>query len=196
MYQLKSSYYSTVTLKVYSLGGSVLQLPGGVEADFAESNTKEHNYVIKYKTSSLSLSDVNSGTLYVKNLSDETKREAIAVTFKSSLPTVTSNRDGQGITYNCTTSDIDIYIKENIGTAGETGFTFIFTSPVGYNFTSISESNAQNFTQVSTGSQSGSNGNIKIHLLFYSRIQRHLVIPPIYTITNSQQKIIASPTIK
>ena len=161
LYQLKSSYYSTATLKVYSLGGSVLQLPGGVEADFAESNTKEHNYVIKYKTSSLSLSDVNSGTLYVKNLSDETKREAIAVTFKSSLPTVTSNRDGQGITYNCTTSDIDIYIKENIGTAGETGFTFIFTSPVGYNFTSISESNAQNFTQVSTGSQSGSNGNIK-----------------------------------
>lgn len=161
LYQLKSSYYSTVTLKVYSLGGSVLQLPGGVEADFAESNTKEHNYVIKYKTSSLSLSDVNSGTLYVKNLSDETKREAIAVIFKSSLPTVTSNRDGQGITYNCTTSDIDIYIKENIGTAGETGFTFIFTSPVGYNFTSISESNAQNFTQVSTGSQSGSNGNIK-----------------------------------
>ena len=161
LYQLKSSYYSTVTLKVYSLGGSVLQLPGEVEADFAESNTKEHNYVIKYKTSSLSLSDVNSGTLYVKNLSDETKREAIAVIFKSSLPTVTSNRDGQGITYNCTTSDIDIYIKENIGTAGETGFTFIFTSPVGYNFTSISESNAQNFTQVSTGSQSGSNGNIK-----------------------------------
>ena len=161
LYQLKSSYYSTVTLKVYSLGGSVLQLSGGVEADFAESNTKEHNYVIKYKTSSLSLSDVNSGTLYVKNLSDETKREAIAVIFKSSLPTVTSNRDGQGITYNCTTSDIDIYIKENIGTAGETGFTFIFTSPVGYNFTSISESNAQNFTQVSTGSQSGSNGNIK-----------------------------------
>ena len=161
LYQLKSSYYSTVTLKVYSLGGSVLQLPGGVEADFAESNTKEHNYVIKYKTSSLSLSDVNSGTLYVKNLSDETKREAIAVIFKSSLPTVTSNRDGQGITYNCTTSDIDIYIKENIGTAGETGFTFIFTSPIGYNFTSISESNAQNFTQFSTGSQSGSNGNIK-----------------------------------
>ena len=28
LYQLKSSYYSTVTLKVYSLGGSVLQLPG------------------------------------------------------------------------------------------------------------------------------------------------------------------------
>ena len=93
---------------------------------------------------------------------------------------------------NCTTSDIDIYIKENIGTAGETGFTFIFTSPVGYNFTSISESNAQNFTQVSTGSQSGSNGNIKnpFTLLFKNSATFS------NSITNSQQKIIASPTIK
>lgn len=93
------------------------------------------------------------------------------------------------------TSDIDIYIKENIGTAGETGFTFIFTSPVGYNFISISESNAQNFTQISTGSQSGSNGNIKIHLLFYSRIQRHLVIPQ-SILLQIHSKDNPSPTIK
>ena len=109
LYQLKSSYYSTVTLKVYSLGGSVLQLPGGVEADMEESNTKEYNYVIKYKTSSFSLSDVNGGTLYVKNSSDDTKKEAIAVTFKSSLPTFTANKSG--ITFTRAATDVDMKLS-------------------------------------------------------------------------------------
>ena len=161
LYQLKSSYYSTATLKVYSLGGSKLDFPANMTADLTQTTAKEQNYVIKYSASDFSLTDVNGGTLYVKNSSDETKKEAIAVTFKSSLPTVTSNRDGQGITYNRTASEIDTYISENLGTACETGFTFTFTSPVGYNFTSISTSNAQNYTQISTGSQSGSSGSIK-----------------------------------
>lgn len=171
LYQLQSSYYSTATLKVYSLGGSKLQLPSGVEADLMQSNSKEQNYVIKYKTTSLSLTDVSGGSLYVKNLSNESVNEAITVTFKSSLPTITSNQDGSGITYSRTSTDTDVYIAENLGTSCQTGFTFTFTSPVGYTFTSIDAyGNANTLTQVNTGSQSGSSGSIKntFTLLFKS----------------------------
>lgn len=161
LYQLKSSYYSTATLKVYSLGGSKLQLPSGVEANLTSANAKEQNYIIKYKTSNLATTDVRGGTLYVKNLSDEEKNQPILVTFKSSVPTVTSNRDGQGITYNRTASDVDIYVDGAWGTSGETGFVFTFTSPAGLQFTNISNTSASNVTQISTGSQSGSVGSIK-----------------------------------
>ena len=139
LYQLKSSYYSTATLKVYSLGGSVLQLPGGVEADLAESNTKEHNYVIKYQTSSFSLSDANGGTLYVKNLSDDTKKEAIAVTFKSSLPTFTANKSG--ITFTRAATDVDMKLSTTDAALwGITNFTVTFKGVTTYSYDESSTS--------------------------------------------------------
>lgn len=162
LYQLKPSYYSTATLKVYSLGGSKLQLPGGVEANILETSAKEQYYTIKYKTSSFSLSDISGGTIYVRNLSNESTYSTISVTFKTSLPTVSSNRDGQGITCSRTTGDVDVYVEDHWGTYDETGFVFTFTSPTGYSFTSIgSSNNANTRTEISTGSQSGSNGSIK-----------------------------------
>ncbi|MCD8091443.1 MAG: hypothetical protein LUF01_00810, partial [Bacteroides sp.] len=161
MYQLKSDYYSTVTLKVYSLGGSILEFPANVSADLTQSTAKEKNYTIRYKASSFSTTDVNGGTLYIKNLSDETKKQSIPVTFKSSLPKVTSNRDGKGISCTQYSSDVDVYVRDDWGTYGETGFVFTFISPVGYNFSSISTGgNANTRTTISTGSQSGSTGNI------------------------------------
>lgn len=139
LYQLKSSYYSTATLKVYSLGGSVLQLPRGVEADLAESNTKEHNYVIKYQTSSFSLSDANGGTLYVKNLSDDTKKEAIAVTFKSSLPTFTANKSG--ITFTRAATDVDMKLSTTDAALwGITNFTVTFKGVTTYSYDESSTS--------------------------------------------------------
>ena len=139
LYQLKSSYYSTATLKVYSLGGSVLQLPGGVEANLAESNTKEHNYVIKYQTSSFSLSDANGGTLYVKNLSDDTKKEAIAVTFKSSLPTFTANKSG--ITFTRAATDVDMKLSTTDAALwGITNFTVTFKGVTTYSYDESSTS--------------------------------------------------------
>lgn len=161
LYQLKQDYYSTATLKVYSLGGSKLELPENVSADITETTKKEHNYVIKYKASSFSLTDISGKTITVKNSSNEAKRETIAVTFKSSLPKVSSNRDGQGISYSRYDLDIDVYVDANWGTYNETGFVFTFTSPVGYNFHSIDGETARNLTQVSTGSQSGSLGSFK-----------------------------------
>ena len=162
LYQLKSGKPSNVTLKVYSLGGSVLQLPGSMTADLTQTNTKERSYVISYNnTSDFSLNDVNGGTLYVKNLSDQAKNKGISVTFKSSLPKVTSNRENVGITCEQAVSDVDVYVRDNWGTYGETGFVFTFTSPVGYDFSSIGTSNnANGLTQISIGSESGSTGNI------------------------------------
>lgn len=162
LYQLKSSYNSTATLKVYSLGGSKLQFPANVTANLTQSTAKEQNYVIQYNSNNnFSLTDVNGGTLYVRNLSDETKNQPISVTFKTSLPTVTSNRDGSGITYSRTTGDVDVYVDPNWGTYGETGFEFTFQSPVGFNFSSISTGGSANTrTTISTGSQTGSTGSI------------------------------------
>jgi putative uncharacterized protein (fragment) len=153
LYQLKSSYYSTATLKVYSLGGSVLQLPGGVEADLAESNTKEHNYVIKYQTSSFSLSDANGGTLYVKNLSDDTKKEAIAVTFKSSLPTFTANKSG--ITFTRAATDVDMKLSTtDTNLWGITNFTVTFKGGTTYSYDeSSTDSRAKDYQTVNQESK-------------------------------------------
>ena len=162
LYQLKSTYYSTATLKVYSLGGSKLQLPPGVEANIMQTDTKEQYYTIKYKTNSLSLSDINGGTIYVRNLSSESTYETISVTFKTSVPTVSSNLDGQGITCSRTTSDVDVYVDAQWNTYGKTGFVFTFTSPTGYSFASIDSNNSANSrTQISTGGQSGNTGSIR-----------------------------------
>ena len=158
LYQLKSSYYSTATLKVYSLGGSKLQLPTGVEADLTQSDTKEQNYTIKYKTNYLSENDVSGGTLYAKNLSDDTKSQDIPVKFKSSVPTVSSV---SGISLSRSTTDVDATVNASLDTGGQTGFAFTFTSPAGLQFSRITESNASNLTQISTGNQSGSAGSIK-----------------------------------
>ena len=161
MYQLKSDYYSTVTLKVYSLGGSILEFPANVSATQTQSTAKEQNYTIQYKATSFSTTDINGGTLYIKNLSDETKKQSIPVTFKSSLPKVTSNRDGQGITSSPGSNTVVVYVRDNWGTYGETGFEFTFQSPVGFNFSSISAGgNANTLTKISTGSQTGSTGSI------------------------------------
>ena len=162
MYQLKSNYYSTVVLKVYSLGGSILDFPADVSADLTQSTAKEKNYTIRYKMGgNFSKSNINGGKLYIKNLSDETKKQSIPVTFKSSIPKVTSNRDGQGISCNQYDSDVDVDVRDDWGTYGATGFVFTFTSPVGYNFSSISAGgNANTRTQISTGSSSGSTGNM------------------------------------
>lgn len=163
LYQLKSSYNSTATLKVYSLGGSKLQFPANVTANLTQSTAKEQNYVIRYNSNNnFSLTDVSGGTLNVRNLSDETKNQPISVTFKTSLPTVTSNRDGSGITYSRSIGDVDVYVDPNWGTYGETGFVFTFTSPTGYSFASIdSHYSASTRTEISTGNQSGSSGSIK-----------------------------------
>ena len=162
LYQLKSAYSSTATLKVYSLGGSKLELPLGVAADLMQSTTKEQTYVISYKTSNLSLTDVSGGTLYAKNLSDEAKSQAIPITFKSSVPVVTSNLDGKGLTFSRTTSDVDVTVRPQWETYDITGFTFTFTSPIGYTFASIGTGGSANtYTEISTGSQSGSTGSIK-----------------------------------
>ena len=164
LYQLKQNNPSKVTLKVYSLGGSVLQFPGNVTADVSQANTKEQSYVISYNNpnTSYSLTDVNGGVLYVKNLSDQEKSKGINVTFKSSLPKVTSNRDGQGITCSQSSGGVVVYVRDDWGTYGETGFIFTFISPVGYNFSSISTGgNADTRTTISTnGSQTGSTGSI------------------------------------
>ena len=164
LYQLKPNNPSKVTLKVYSLGGSVLQFPGNVTADVSQANTKEQSYVINYNNTntSYSLTDVNGGVLYIKNLSDQEKSKGINVTFKSSLPKVTSNRDGQGITCSQSSGGVVVYVRDDWGTYGETGFVFTFISPVGYNFSSISGGgNANTRTTISTyGSQTGSTGSI------------------------------------
>jgi len=160
LYQLKSSYKSTATLKVYSLGGSKLEVPSGVTINQTQSTAKEQNYVITYKTSSLSTSDINAGTLYAKNLSDEGKKQSIPVTFKSSVPTV-SNLDGAGITCSPNSSTVVVSVKDGGGAYGKDGFTFTFKSPVGYNSSSIdSNGGANTLTQINTGSQSGSTGSI------------------------------------
>ena len=163
LYQLKPNKPSKVTLKVYSLGGSVLQLPGSVTADLMQAGTKEQSYVISYTNdgTNYTLTDLNSGTLYVKNQSDQAKSKEIPVTFKSSLPKVTSNLDGKGITCDRAATDVNVKVRDAWETYGKTGFVFTFTSPVGYNFSSISSgNNANTRTQISTGSQSGSTGNI------------------------------------
>lgn len=162
LFQLKAGNYSTAKLKVYSLGGSKLELPSGVEADLMSSTTKEQNYVIKYKIASdndLSLNDISAGKLNVKNLSDDTKSEAITVYFKSSYPKVTSTT---GVSLAHTKTDVDVHITANIQTGGKTGFTFTFTSPMGYQYSSTSSGGEANTrTKVSSGNQTGNAGNIK-----------------------------------
>ncbi|MCD8093457.1 MAG: hypothetical protein LUF01_11760, partial [Bacteroides sp.] len=160
LYQLKWSYSSTATIKVYSLGGSKLELPAGVTVNQTTGTGKEKDYVIAYKVSKFSLSDLDGGTIYAKNLSDETKSQSIAVTFKSSVPKVTSSLSG--VSCSCGTEEVDVTITENLYTGGRTGFPLDFTSPAGYTFTSMnSETGADALTEVSAGSQTGSAGSIK-----------------------------------
>lgn len=162
LFQLKANNYSTATLKVYSLGGSKLELPAGVEADLLNSTATTQDYVIKYKITSdsnLSLSDLNGGTLNVKNLSDESKSEAIAVKFKTSIPYISSST---GVSISRNKTDVDARITAHLETGGKTGFTFYFSSPVGYKHTSTGTSgNANTRTTVSGGGQTGSAGNMR-----------------------------------
>ena len=156
LYQLKSGYSSTATLKVYSLGGSKLEIPSGVTINQTQSTAKEQNYVIKYNVSSFSLSDLSGGTLYVKNLSDNTKSQSIAVTFKSSVPVLSAP---SGVTYSRGTSTVVLHAGDGSGTFGQTGLAFTFTSPIGYNSPTLTGTNAKNYSQVNMGSQSVSGSN-------------------------------------
>ncbi len=157
LYQLKSSYNSTATLKVYSLGGSKLQFPANVTANLTQSTAKEQNYVIKYNTNSFSLSDISGGTLSVKNLSDEVKSQAISVTFKTSLPTFTTNKSG--ISFTRATSDVDMELSaSNSDLWGITEFTVTFAAPTTYSYnesgTSSGAKDYQTVTRESTTSGS------------------------------------------
>ena len=157
LYQLKSSYNSTATLKVYSLGGSKLQFPANVTANLTQSTAKEQNYVIKYNTNSFSLSDISGGTLSVKNLSDEVKSQAISVTFKTSLPTFTTNKSG--ISFTRATSDVDMrFSTSNSDLWGITEFTVTFAAPTTYSYneskTSSGAKDYQTVTRESTTSGS------------------------------------------
>ena len=49
LYQLKSSYNSTATLKVYSLGGSKLQFPANVTANLTQSTAKDQFLIKRYQ---------------------------------------------------------------------------------------------------------------------------------------------------
>lgn len=148
LYQLKSSYNSTATLKVYSLGGSKLQFPANVTANLTQSTAKEQNYVIKYNTNSFSLSDISGGTLSVKNLSDEVKSQAISVTFKTSLPTFTTNKSG--ISFTRATSDVDMrFSTSNSDLWGITEFTVTFAAPTTYSYNeSRTDSGAKDYQTV------------------------------------------------
>ena len=162
LYQLKSSYYSTATLKVYSVGGSKLEFPANVTANLTQSTAKEQNYVIKYNSNNnFSTTDVNGGTLYVRNLSDEAKNQPISVTFKTSLPKITFDWEGNGISSTPYNTDVDVYFEPIFRTYNETGFSFTFTSLTGYSFASTdSYGSANTRTKISTGSQSGSTGSM------------------------------------
>lgn len=160
LYQLNSGYYSTARVKISSLGGVKMEgFPSGVETSLVTSSGTEHVYDIKYKSNGTpTTSDKSGGTFTVKNLSDETKSETVSINFKSPYPRLSSN---SGITYSYTTSDVDVHIKPNIDTGGKTGFTFYFTSPTGYRYTSTDgNSSANSRTRVTSGSQSGSPGSI------------------------------------
>lgn len=141
LYQIKSAYYSTATLKVYSLGGSKLQLPAGVEAELTQSDAKEQNYVIKYKITSdndFSLNDISGGTLYAKNLSDETKSEEVAIIFKSSLPKFTASLSGIDVTSR-NSSTLVFYLRaSDSSTYGINEYDITLTSPSGMDFYNIS----------------------------------------------------------
>ena len=160
LYQLKSSYNSTATLKVYSLGGSKLQFPANVTANLTQSTAKEQNYVIKYNTNSFSLSDISGGTLSVKNLSDEVKSQAISVTFKTSLPTFTTNKSG--ISFARATSDVDMKLSaSNSDLWGITEFTVTFAAPTTYSYNESGTSSGAKDYQIVTRESTTSGSPIK-----------------------------------
>ena len=67
----------------------------------------------------------------VKNLSDDTKKEAIAVTFKSSLPTFTANKSG--ITFTRAATDVDMKLSTtDTNLWGITNFTVTFKGGTTY----------------------------------------------------------------
>lgn len=160
LYQLKSDYYSIVTLQVTSLGGSKLELPAGVEADRLESDERVQNYVIKYKhTGDNLLNDLNKGILNVKNLSEEVKKEEVTVIIKASLPVASSGP--AGISCTRTSYDVDIYTGGHWNCLNRADITLTFNSPVGYQYSSTSTGGGANTqTTVSTGTQTGSAGSI------------------------------------
>lgn len=162
LYQLKQNNYSTAQLKVTSWGGSQLMLPDGVEADLTQSEANVQIYTIKYKITdaNYTLSDITGKTLTVKNLSDNSKSEAIAITIKTSLPTVTASLSG--ITFSRTATKVDMRLSQDDGAVmGISEFNVTFTSPVGYTFSGYSISTASNSQNVTaTGSQGGNTGRI------------------------------------
>lgn len=160
LYQLKTDYYSTVTLQVNSLGGSKLELPEGVEADRLESDERIQKYVIKYKHSGNNLvDDLSKGILNVKNLSEESKKEEVKVTIKSSLPKIGCSP--AGISASRTDYDVDIYTGNHWNCLNRGDITVTFTSPMGYQYTGTSTGgNANTQTTVTAGNQGGSAGSI------------------------------------
>ena len=162
LYQLKQNNYSTAQLKITSWGGSLLTLPAGVEADLTQSEANVQTYTIKYRITdtNYTLSDITGKTLTVKNLSDNSKSEVIAITIKTSIPTATASLSGISFSRTATTmvmnlsdSDTDLMgIKE---------FNVTLTSPVGYTFSGYSNSTASdNQSVTATGSQGGSMGRV------------------------------------
>lgn len=162
LYQLKQNNYSTAQLKITSWGGSQLTLPAGVEADQTQSEANVQTYTIKYRITdtNYTLSDITGKTLTVKNLSDNSKSETVAITIKTSIPTVTASLSG--ISFSRTATDVDMELSQNDGAVmGISEFNVTFTSPVGYTFSGYSSSTpSNNQSVVATGSQGGSTGRV------------------------------------
>lgn len=162
LYQLKQNNYSTAQLKITSWGGSQLTLPAGVEADLIQSEANVQTYTIKYRITdtNYTLSDITGKTLTVKNLSDNSKSETVAITIKTSIPTATANLSG--ISFSRTTTYLKMELSQyDAALMGIAEFNVTFTSPVGYTFSSYSRTDASNNQSVAaTGSQGGSMGRV------------------------------------
>lgn len=162
LYQLKQNNYSTAQLKITSWGGSQLTLPAGVEADLTQSEANVQTYTIKYRITdtNYTLSDITGKTLTVKNLSDNSKSETVAITIKTSIPTVTANLSG--ISFSRTATYLKMELSQyDAALMGIAEFNVTFTSPVGYTFSSYSRTDASNNQSVAaTGSQEGSMGRV------------------------------------
>lgn len=162
LYQLKQNNYSTAQLKITSWGGSQLELPDGVEANLTESEANVQTYTIKYRitNSSYTVNDITGKTLTVRNRSDNSKSEVVAITIKTSIPTATANLSGISFSRTATYLKMDLS-QYDAALMGIAEFNVTFTSPVGYTFSGYSNTTASNSQSVTaTGSQGGSTGRV------------------------------------
>ena len=137
LYYTKSGTTSDATITLSALGGTTIEVPGGVTVSKTSSDQVTDSYTIKLAGNTAKTPE-NAGpyTITVKNKSDNTQSVPITLYFKSSMPVFTTDKGSaikfvlQGNKY-----QHDVSLNNNAVFYGTNGsYTLTVSSPSGLKF--------------------------------------------------------------